>query len=161
MTQESMQVDRATVRNTVENKEKERLTKHKKAKKLILGLVMVVGVMLVIYSFLVFSTSEQYSYIAKESYGGDAYTGIQNAAVTTAWNVRDLGKAFATAMGGLLLCGGLLTILTAVYALVKLSYEPLVLDQNRIEMLVDEQIRQALGVFEASAEQSFDSEKTI
>ena len=44
------------------------------------------------------------------SYGGDAYTGIQNAAATTANNVQDLAAIVATGLGFLLISIGLITI---------------------------------------------------
>ena len=61
------------------------------------------------------------SYVSRETYGGDAYTGIQNAAATTANNINylDLNLQYATeffgdCMGYLLLIVGLVLLLIGV-----------------------------------------------
>ena len=46
-----------------------------------------------------------------ERYGGDAYTGIQNAAAQTANNIRYLAEIIQIGLGGILLIAGLLIIL--------------------------------------------------
>ena len=55
---------------------------------------MVVGAFSVIMSFVVKGKNYS-SYELRSSYGGDAYTGIQNAAATTANNVRHLTNLVA------------------------------------------------------------------
>ena len=47
---------------------------------------------------------------SSQSYGGDAYTGIQNAAAQTANNVQDLAEVAAMGLGSLLLIFGLFMI---------------------------------------------------
>ena len=48
--------------------------------------------------------------VSRTSYGGDAYTGIQNAAATTANNVRDLNSIVAGGFFMLLLILGIAMI---------------------------------------------------
>ena len=70
---------------------------------------MVVGAFSVIMSFVV--KGKNYSiYELRSSYGGDAYTGIQNAAATTANNVRHLTDLVAYGLFVILLVFGLACI---------------------------------------------------
>ena len=46
-------------------------------------------------------------YSNTQTYGGDAYTGIQHAATYTAWNVKDLARIVKIGFGSVLLIAGL------------------------------------------------------
>lgn len=59
------------------------------------------------------------SYEWSETYGGDAYTGIQNAAAQTANNVEALADIANTGFGSILLIGGLGIILISVEKFLK------------------------------------------
>ena len=82
---------------------------------------MIVGIAAIVFAIICFCSSPCYKDYIFESmyqYGGDAYTGIQNAAAATANNVNYLGKNlanatdfFAECMGYLLLIGGLVILL--------------------------------------------------
>ena len=50
-----------------------------------------------------------WGYVISEKYGGDAYTGIQNAAADTANNILNLNYAIQTVFGILLIIIGLLS----------------------------------------------------
>ena len=50
------------------------------------------------------------SWESSSSYGGDAYTGIQNAAAQTANNVQDLAEIVAAGIGFLLIAMGLIAV---------------------------------------------------
>lgn len=61
-----------------------------------------------LFAILVFDLDPG-SYESNHSYGGDAYTGIQNAAAQAANNVQDVGRLLRTALGyGFLLQGAIL-----------------------------------------------------
>lgn len=62
----------------------------KKVLAICLIVIGVVAIALGVVSFLKTSENNYASYARKETYGGDAYTGIQNAAATTANNVQAL-----------------------------------------------------------------------
>lgn len=53
-------------------------------------------------------------YEYNERYGGDAYTGIQNAAARTARNVSDLAGICKFGLGSILLIAGIVLIICAV-----------------------------------------------
>lgn len=80
----------------------------------ILGLVM--GVITIILAFTAFDMNTGY-YEVSETYGGDAYTGIQNAAATTANNVQDLAEIMAFGFGSVLLVSGVAMILGSLKGL--------------------------------------------
>lgn len=65
------------------------------------------GLLSIIFSFIIFFMSNGYFELS-ERYGGDAYTGIQNAAAQTANNVQDLCELVQMGFGGILLIAGLL-----------------------------------------------------
>ncbi len=52
-------------------------------------------------------TIDDLSYESRSSYGGDAYTGIQNAAATTSKNVKELASIVQIGFGSVLLVMGL------------------------------------------------------
>ncbi len=47
------------------------------------------------------------SYVSSQSYGGDAYTGIQNASAKSANNIQDLAEILKFGLGGLLIVLGI------------------------------------------------------
>ena len=70
-------------------------------------------------------------YVSRQTYGGDAYTGIQNAAADTAWNVEagneilnKIYDAVCFGFGALLLVIGLALIGVGVCCLLKKEEEP-------------------------------------
>ena len=52
--------------------------------------------------------------VSRQTYGGDAYTGIQNAAAHTANNLVDVASIIALGLGGILFFGGLALIATGI-----------------------------------------------
>lgn len=71
--------------------------------------LVVVGILAVILSFVAFGLDTGYN-VSNEYYGGDAYTGIQQAAAQTARNLVTLTEAVAFVGGAILLIGGLALI---------------------------------------------------
>lgn len=80
---------------------------HKKLLK-IFGIIL--GVLTIVLAFVVFSKGVGY-YESNMSYGGDAYTGIQNAAAQTANNVKYVGEMIRFALGSQMLVMGLAMLL--------------------------------------------------
>ena len=87
--------------------------------------ITLTGIMAIVFAIMCWLYWESYvnvgSYISFETYGGDAYTGIQNAAAATANNVRSLIRVvgYATSnlihyMGYLLFTIGVLLLVSGV-----------------------------------------------
>lgn len=76
-------------------------------------LVVVMGVFSIIFASVMFK-SYSYSYVWHKSYGGDAYTGIQNAAADAANNVVYLGKLCQRGFGYLFIITGVLLIIAGL-----------------------------------------------
>ncbi|MBR6174914.1 MAG: hypothetical protein IKQ52_04935 [Bacteroidales bacterium] len=74
-----------------------------KIRAIVLVIVGVVSLGLSIKCF----TTDDLGYESRSMYGGDAYTGIQNAAATTSKNVRDLAGIVQFGFGSILLVMGL------------------------------------------------------
>ncbi len=73
-------------------------------------LLMALALIAIVFGIIAFCL-EDGSYAFTETYGGDAYTGIQNAAADTANNVRDLTRVVRTVGGlGFLLTGFVLFV---------------------------------------------------
>lgn len=53
-------------------------------------------------------------YVSRESYGGDAYTGIQHAAAETGQNVRALAKITSKGFGSVLLISSMKLIVLGI-----------------------------------------------
>ena len=75
-------------------------TKDKNLVKIILDAALVlVGITSIVFSIICFTYNGYFpytGYVAKETYGGDAYTGIQNAAAATANYVSALNTSLET-----------------------------------------------------------------
>jgi hypothetical protein len=71
------------------------------------------GVLAIVFSLVVFSGSVGY-YESSQTYGGDAYTGIQNAAAQSANNIMYVGETVQMALGFFLLIQGLVMLLGAI-----------------------------------------------
>ena len=80
-------------------------------KQILFGLV---GLISTILSFVCFGLDTG-SWESSKTYGGDAYTGIQNAAAQAANNVQDAAAIMKFGFGSVLLIAGLTLILFAVF----------------------------------------------
>ena len=69
--------------------------------KLISMIGIIGGIVSLVFSATVF-TLDTGSYVSNNSYGGDAYTGIQNAGAAAARNIMYLSKIVQTGLGALL-----------------------------------------------------------
>lgn len=74
-------------------------------KKLLKILLLAMGVLALILALVVFSMDIGY-FESSYTYGGDAYTGIQNAAAQTANNVKDLASIVQTGFASVLMVMG-------------------------------------------------------
>ena len=77
-----------------------------KSNKVLSILLALVGIVAIILSIVCF-TADSGSFESYERYGGDAYTGIQNASAHTSNNVMHLGDIVKTGFGSVLLVAGL------------------------------------------------------
>lgn len=82
-------------------------------KKPIAIMCLIAGILCILLSFGVYG-SDTGSYESNKSYGGDAYTGIQNASAQAANNVQYLTEAVAFGGGSVMLISGLVLVLFAV-----------------------------------------------
>ena len=71
---------------------------------------IILGVATIILAICVFDQTVGY-YEGSNAYGGDAYTGIQNAAAQTANNVKYVGEMIRFALGSQMLVTGLAMLL--------------------------------------------------
>ena len=69
-------------------------------------LLCAIGIISIVLSIKCFSINDL-DYESKSAYGGDAYTGIQNAAAITSKNVKDLASIIQFGFGSLLMVNGL------------------------------------------------------
>ena len=76
-------------------------------------LTMVVGVVAIVLAIVCFAMDTG-NYERDSAYGGDAYTGIQNAAAQTANNVQDLAAIAKVGFGSILMVFGLYLIVSAI-----------------------------------------------
>ena len=81
---------------------------------------MISGILSVLFGLITLS-QDTGSWESSSSYGGDAYTGIQNAAAQTANNVQDLAEIVAMGFGFLLIALGLFAIFYFITKMKNLS----------------------------------------
>lgn len=78
-------------------------------KKIFCGIGVLVGVLSIILAIVCFCQSVG-SYEGSKSYGGDAYTGIQNASAQAANNIKNLAAVTRFSGGSILFVSGLFSI---------------------------------------------------
>lgn len=86
-------------------------------KKVISILGIITGAISVVLSFVIFDMNVG-AYEASHTYGGDAYTGIQNAAAQTANNIIKVSEILKFGFGCVLLIGGLSLVLFSIKSLI-------------------------------------------
>lgn len=74
---------------------------------------LILGILAIIFAIVVFCMDTG-SFEGAEFYGGDAYTGIQQAAAQSANNVKDVGAIIKVGLGSILLVHGLTFVLGAL-----------------------------------------------
>ena len=74
---------------------------------------IILGIIAIIMAFIILDQNIGY-YEGSSSYGGDAYTGIQNAAAQTANNVMYVGEMIQLALGFQMLITGLTMLLGSI-----------------------------------------------
>ena len=82
-------------------------------KKIAAILFVIIGIVAIVMSFEAYDLPTG-GYESSSAYGGDAYTGIQNAAAQTANNVRYVTEAVGYVGGSLLMVTGLILIAVGV-----------------------------------------------
>lgn len=79
----------------------------------------ILSISLSVYSF----NSLTGTYMNRKEYGGDAYTGIQNAAAQTANNVNEMAEMMSFSFGSILLVGGLTLIFSSCNMLISYTQQ--------------------------------------
>ena len=95
------------------------------AKRIAAVALVLIGIVAVILSFSAYGLDTGYSESDKE-YGGDAYTGIQNAAAQTSRNLVYLTEAVAYVGGSVLLIAGLALIGSGIATWPEEEYGPVI-----------------------------------
>ena len=103
--------------------------KEQKANKIFNYILIGIGALSIIFAILCFVLNGEFGscyYVGRQVYGGDAYTGIQNATATTANNIETLNESVETlansikiGFGFVLLIFGLLIILLGTKKLIQ------------------------------------------
>lgn len=93
-------------------------------------LFIVVGIIAIILALSIIALPTGSSGIFK-SYGGDAYTGIQNAAAKTATNVYHVAEILKAGFSGILAVAGLACIAYGLSAKESVDYTPVLNEINR------------------------------
>ena len=80
------------------------------------GLIFAIGLLLMIFGLDGETGFDYYgNYVDYETYGGDAYTGIQNAIADSVSAMNDTAWAWNDAIEALYMWGGILIMLTALF----------------------------------------------
>ncbi len=151
------------LRKRLSVKELKRLKLAKLLKIIFASVFIGIAVLLLIFSIISFNLWSSYSgdYSYKEIYGGDAYTGMQNAMANAANNIIELGHLInvighdlEVTMGFLLLSMSIILFAGAAYWLIKSIFTPVVVKQSRIDDLV------ATALLKGTVRPAFDADKT-
>lgn len=78
-------------------------------------------------------TIEDLDYESRSIYGGDAFTGIQNAAAVTSRNIKELARIVQFGFGSVLLVMGITFVGVGVTALISVCEEDSELDPDIID----------------------------
>ncbi|MBQ7831284.1 MAG: hypothetical protein IJ393_04335 [Clostridia bacterium] len=115
-----------------------------KIKKIFNYTLIGIGVLSIIFAILCFVLNGEFGStysVGRQRYGGDAYTGIQNAAAATASNIDALNESVETlancikiGFGFVLLIGGLLIILLGTKELMQEKKNEVQLVSNVVEV---------------------------
>ena len=92
----------------------------KNINKLFSKILVAIGVVAVVFAFICFFAKVDYdygSYTSMHTYGGDAYTGIQNAAANTGNNIRYLNQNLEDMTKSLQVCFGFVLLVTGLIVL--------------------------------------------
>lgn len=83
------------------------------------------GIIMIVYGAMVHnSTGDHFVFASASRYGGDAYTGIQNAAAITANNVRSFGEVYLDTTGMILIIiGSFLVVLGIIELICGITYK--------------------------------------
>ena len=80
------------------------------------GLIFAVGLLLMIFGLEGDTGFDYYgNYVSHETYGGDAYTGIQNAIADSVSAINNIGWAWNDTIEALYMWGGILIMLAALF----------------------------------------------
>lgn len=80
-----------------------------KNNKIFNAIILLIGIAAIVLGIMCFASNKGYT-VSFETYGGDAYTGIQNAAARTASNIARSNELNALGFGGILVIAGLVML---------------------------------------------------
>lgn len=99
----------------------------------------IVFICISIYGFNVSSNTYFHGEQVRDiSYGGDAYTGIQNAAATAARNIDELGDFMAEAMSSFFIIGSLILIAIGIIGVIEAAVNIKRLNNSKYELSTTE-----------------------
>ena len=73
------------------------------------AIILLIGIAAIVLGIMCFAANKGYT-VSFETYGGDAYTGIQNAAARTASNIAKSNELNALGFGSILVIAGLVML---------------------------------------------------
>lgn len=115
-----------------------------KIKKIFNYTLIGIGVLSIIFAILCFVLNGEYDYgsfVGWETYGGDAYTGIQNAAATTANQVLRLNENIETLANCIKIGFGFILLIVGVL-LIFYGIQKLLSEQNKKQEIIETGIGQ-------------------
>lgn len=104
-------------RNTVQTRKPARQTNSLSAGKIIFSIFNILTGALSVFLGILISVMGSGTYVSSQSYGGDAYTGIQNAAAATARNVTNVSDILQAGFSSILIVFGLALAFSAALKL--------------------------------------------
>ena len=121
-------------------------------KKFKLIVLLATGILSIILGIVCFGMDEGY-YESSYTYGGDAYTGIQNASAQSANNTRALAKITRFGFGSVLLVGGISLVASGLSAFEK-DEEKADKDGIKWEGIPNIEVKETVPAAPASAEET-------
>ena len=113
--------------------------------------LIVVGVVSLGLSIKCFTTDDL-GYESRSMYGGDAFTGIQNAAATTSKNVKDLAEIVQFGFGSILLVMGLTLVGFGLTTPMGATQEKIDVISSKVEKVPQTKVAEGTPVVENNTE---------
>jgi hypothetical protein len=126
----------AQIEADVKTKLQKKAKAFKVVKIIVASLLIAMGIILFYIGFDEIYYSSNYT--SYETYGGDAYTGIQNAAADTARNVDNLGDLIEESTEIFFMFTGIIVVLVGVLLLLKYIEQPAVVNKEILDTLIED-----------------------
>lgn len=113
---------------------------------------IIIGALSIVFALIILA-ADSGVFERQTSYGGDAYTGIQNAGAITANNVKCLAIICSQGFGFILLVGGAIIALNGVTTLISLNKDNVSSPKaTHVSLDINNQTEQKSKAFETNAE---------